>query len=263
LSLVQAIERIRPSIVQIIFSATGLSQELRQKVGAFFLIEVLGTGFFINSDAYVITARHVLQHGREYSKLINAENKSFKIALGLPNSDNFIANKVLVDFNVIDEDSKYDLALLRLRRNPFQGEVSSGIQIGEDLVPVPAVAVQLYPERPQEGQWIGVSGYPLRERVLVTNSGYVASVWTIPNYLADVEVNRGNSGGPVYLVDESGVIGVCVASKGSPIFFDRGQVAKILDQELYYSSGLTHVVPSTLIIELLERNKIHYVTTRK
>src|SRR5205085_6189322 len=32
-------------------------------------------------------------------------------------------------------------------------------------------------------------------------------------YLADLEVNGGNSGGPVYLVETAAVIGVCVATQ--------------------------------------------------
>jgi S1-C subfamily serine protease len=258
MSLTQAINRISPSIVQICAQALELSRELQQRVGSPFIYKVLGTGFFVNSDAYIITARHVIQKGRVFIERINAARRDMFVSLGLPNSENFVGNRVLVDFDLVDEDANYDLALLRLRRNPFQGEVRSGIRIGENEIPIPAEVAQLNPDRPEEGQWVGISGYPFEERVLVTNSGYVASVWTIPNYLVDVEVNPGNSGGPVYLVEDASVIGVCIAIRGSPIRRENGEVARVLDQELYYSSGLTDVVPTRRIIEILDRNGVNY-----
>lgn len=260
MALAEAIDQIRSSVVQILFSATGLSTDLQQRVGAPFIIKILGTGFFVNSDAHIITARHVIQKGRGLMEQVKANARACNIFVGLvlPNSENFVGNKVLIDFDLVDEDANHDLALLGLMKNPFQGEVSSGIRIGKNVIPVPAVAVQLRPDRPREGQWIGISGYPFQEHVLITNSGYIASVWTMPNYLADAEVNPGNSGGPVYLVEDASVIGVCVASRGTPIWREGGEVARILDQELYYSSGLTHIISTRFVIDLLDRNGAEY-----
>ena len=48
----------------------------------------------------------------------------------MPNTENMRANFVQVEFDVIAEDAANDVALIRLRRNPFAGEVNSGIQIG-------------------------------------------------------------------------------------------------------------------------------------
>jgi len=258
MSLAEAIDQIRSSIVQICFSATELSPRLRQQIGAIFLVRILGSGFFVNSDSLVITARHVIREGRKLIQEIDANNKRMLIGIGLPNSENFRANTVLLDFEVVDEDQDSDLALLRLSRNPFQGEVSSGVRIGEREIPVPAEVARLNPNRPREGQWVAISGYPFGERVLVTNSGHVASVWTSPNILIDAEVNSGNSGGPVYFVEDASVIGVCIAYKGSPVRRGDGEVARILGQPLFYSSGLTQVVPTSRIIDLLERNELSF-----
>lgn len=257
-SLTEAINRIRPCAVQLCFSATRLSEELRQRVGRPFIHRILGTGFFVNSEAYVITARHVVQKGTLFIERINAQQRNILIGLGLPNSENFVRNTVLVDFDLIDENENHDLVLLRLRRNPFRNEVKSGFRIGENEIPIIAGTPTLNPNRPQEGQWIGISGYPFDQSALVTNSGYVASVWTTPNYLADVEVNPGNSGGPVYLVDDASVIGVCVATQGSRIWREGGEPVLILDQPLYYSSGLTHIIPARHVMEILDRNKLSY-----
>lgn len=258
MSLIEAINRIRPCTVQISFLASGFSERLQQEVGAPFIVRILGTGFFVNSDAYVITARHVIQKGRQLIEQIEARDRGVHVGLGLPDSENFVANTVAVDFEIVDEDENHDLALLRLRRNPFQREVSSGIRIGENDIPVPAEAVRLNPNRPQEGQWVGISGYPFEERVLVTNSGYIASVWTLPNYLVDAEVNPGNSGGPAYLVEDASVIGVCVATKGSPIWRENGEVTQILGHTLYFSSGLTHIIPARCVTEIMDRNGLSY-----
>jgi S1-C subfamily serine protease len=253
LNLTEAINEINPCIVQINAFASGFSEEFQRQVGAPFLNHVLGTGFFVNSDAYVIIARHVILAGNDFLGRINAERKNIAVSIGLPNSTNFIANRVGVGFDLIGEDENYDLSVLRLLRNPFRGEVSSGIRIDERDIPVPASAVKLRRERPMEGQWIGISGYPLEKRVLVTNSGHIASVWTIPNYLADIEVNPGNSGGPVYLVEDASIIGVCVALTGSNVWNEHGE-----RQNLFYSAGLTSIIPTTRIIELLDRHQISY-----
>jgi S1-C subfamily serine protease len=76
LGLPQAIEQIRPSIVQFCFMATELSEKLRQQVGAPFLKKVIGTGFFVNDEGYVITARHVLQGGMQIVSRIDAGKKT-------------------------------------------------------------------------------------------------------------------------------------------------------------------------------------------
>ena len=119
MDLSQAIIQISSSIIQICFSATELSMDLQRRVGTPFITEILGTGFYVNSDAYIITARHVIQKGRRLIDQIDARRKKLFIEIGLPNSENFVGNTVLVDFEFIDEDEIHDLALLRLRRNPF------------------------------------------------------------------------------------------------------------------------------------------------
>ena len=261
MGLPQAIEQIRPSIVQFCFMATDLSEKLHQQVGAPFLKKVIGTGFFVNDDGCVITARHVLQGGMQLISRVDAGRKNMFVGLGLPNSENFVGNTVLVDFGLVDENENHDLALIRLRRNPFRGEVSSGVRMGVNDVPVLTGVVRLNPDRPLEGQSVGVSGYPFDKSVLVTNSGCIASIWTTPNYLADVEVNPGNSGGPVYLIDDTSVIGVCVATEGSPVWHDRGEAAQILGHTLYSSSGLAHIIPTKFVTEILEKNKLSFTTT--
>jgi len=67
--------------------------------------------------------------------------------------------------------------------------------------------------------------------------------------LADINVNPGNSGGPVYLASDGSVVGICVGylptnvrdAKGTPMVY-------------YYNTGLAVVVPSRYVHDLLERH---------
>ncbi len=77
----------------------------------------------------------------------------------------------------------------------------------------------------------------------------------------DVEVNPGNSGGPVYLEDDASVIGVCVSFRGSNIWTDDGTIATILGRQLFYSSGLTTIIPSKYILDILEKHGIDIPST--
>lgn len=270
----KAIERIRPSIVQIILLATDVSEELRYKVGPFFRLP-LGTGFLVNVDAYVITAHHVIEGGRQIAQQIPARQKRILIGLAQPNTENMRGNFSVVDCEITDTDARHDLALLKLKRNPFRGEVRSGIVIGDKEVPLLFGTAALNPNRPRDGEAVSISGYPLGEPVLVTNTGWMATSWAfeikeipIPGapewfrmpdvadaYLADVEVNPGNSGAPVYLVENATVIGVCVGSKLAPI---RDQQGNIGEPKLFYSSGLTVVVPARYVIDLLKKHDLKW-----
>lgn len=117
--------------------------------------------------------------------------------------------------------------------------------------------------------------------MLVTNSGVLATCWgtdikevsisgapadfRIPDigdiYLADVEVNPGDSGAPFYDIENSTIIGLCAASKLAPVRDQNGAVVVVDNKQLFYSSGLTIVVPTAYIIELLNKNNISYKAT--
>jgi S1-C subfamily serine protease len=272
LNLTQAIEQIRPSVVQILLLATDFSEILRGEVLPF-VSHVLGTGFLVNPDGFAITAHHVIEGGHSIAEQIQAGQKQILVGLAQPNTENMRGNFAVVDFEVIEKDVRHDLALLKLKRNPFKGEVRSGIVIGDKEVPLLFGTAMLNPKRPKDGAAVGISGYPLGEPVLVTNAGWMATSWAfeikevpVPGapewfcmpdiadaYLADVEVNPGNSGAPVFLVENATVIGVCIGSKLAPI---RNQQGNVEEPKLFYSSGLTVVVPVSYVIELLKKHHL-------
>lgn len=275
----QAIENIRSSIVQISLFATDLSPELQREIGGRpFITSSLGTGFLVNSDAIVITARHVIEGGRQMLERIQAGQKRMVVGLAQPNTENMRGNFSVVDFDIVAEEVRHDLAILRLRRNPFRGEVRSGIRIQNNEVPLLFCSVTLDPNRPRDGVAVGISGYPLGEPVLVTNVGCIAASWAftieevqVPRaphwfsrpdiadtYLTDIEVNRGNSGAPVFLIENAAVIGVCVGSKAAPVRDQHGINVELENRKLLYSSGLTLVIPIRYVIELLRINDLDW-----
>jgi S1-C subfamily serine protease len=267
--LSEAIVVAGPSVVQIAFVASDLSAELSQRIGRSWLVGALGTGFFVNDGAFVITARHVITEGRAQLGQLAAGRKGMVVGLAIQNSDKMRGNFLQVGFDVVVEDEANDLTLIRLQQNPFAGEVTSGIQIGDEMVALPVGVGGLVMRRPVDGEAVAVSGYPLNEPVLITTSGHVASAWAsetvqvrprgapagfempkmLDRYLVDVEVNPGNSGGPVYRVEDAGIIGVAISTKAAPV---RGRV----NDPAVYGVGLAHVVPAQYVVDLLNKHGV-------
>jgi S1-C subfamily serine protease len=220
----------------------------------------LGTGFIVTTQGHVVTAKHVAD-ALEASKprdaagnLLPVSHQFLGVGLPGPNTPNARANFLLVPAELVDVDALHDVALLK-------------ITVGGTLVPT-----KLSPSRPEEGQPIAVSGYPLSNVVLVTTSGAVASSWsygldptstglTISDwYTSDMRVNPGNSGGPVYSVATGAVIGVCVLSEQAPVQYSDGakEPVKIEGRFLAYNSGLSIFVPIKYAIELLRKKNIKW-----
>jgi len=279
MSLADALDQVRLGIVQITLSAFDLADNAVRNIGRHFFVESLGTGFSASQEGCVITAYHVMEYGRHILDGIEAHQKSIQVGLPEPNTETMRGNFALVDFDIVDEDKHHDLALLRLRRNPLVGEVLSGFSQNGRRESLRFSTMTLHPKRPRDGAAVGISGYPLETSVLVTNAGWMATSWEIdvkesqvpgaPEwyrkidvadvYLADVEVNPGNSGAPVYLIDNGKVIGVCVASKPAPVRDQHDKQVAVCGRELYYSSGLTIVVPIRYAIDLLRKHNLSYV----
>jgi S1-C subfamily serine protease len=256
------IDAIRPSIVQITYLEHQIPESQRQARGRRHsgFNEPEGTGFFVNNDGYVVTAKHVVDTAKKRFDSGPEEEGKHAIAILLPwpNIDaNFRARFRGVPFDVIAADSTHDLAVLRVRQNPFAGDIGP-IRVGTNMVDMPCAVARLNPARPRDGTSIAVSGYPLNEFALVTNAGVLASSWAVDvetstpsqvneRYLGDLEVNHGNSGGPAYLIDDGSVIGVCIATK-TTVYSGGARV----------STGLAELVPVRYAIDLLDRQGIVY-----
>lgn len=263
--LSKAVEIIRPSIVQIVFFAFDLSPSLRQKIKKPFISIPIGTGFFLNAEGYVVTANHVIDSGevlKGSESPIKASTKGLLVGVALPLQENMRAKFQLLEFDIIKRDEQHDLALLKLRGNPFTRNEGS----------FEIAAPKIRQDRPRDGEPIGLSGYPLNNSVLVTKGGWMATSWNIDvdyeriegapqdfiipviseSYLADIDINPGNSGGPIYSAFDGSIIGVAVAFQKTWVQDEGNNDANLNGHRLFYSSGITVVVPIKYALELLK-----------
>jgi len=262
MDLTAAIKRVQPSIVQIHFHSYdfprgGTVQRYPN------IDQPLGTGFVVSLEGHVITANHVVKTGFDALKSCTSETKNLSIGFAYPNTQNMRGNFTLVDFDLVETDNMHDIALLKLKNKQIPPMFGN-------LPPPSLTPVSLNPSRPEDGVAIGISGYPLNQSVLVSNGGIISTSWAFDlqelespgtpefyrklniadSYLADVNVNPGNSGGPVYLANDGSVIGVCVAFLPTNIEDDKGSV------NYYYNSGLAVVVPSCYVCDLLIKHNM-------
>lgn len=163
----------------------------------------------------VLTAKHVPQDSMSQATEQGWTELRIVIGIAQTNTENMRANFTLVGGEVVEDDARHDLTLLRMMSNPFEGGVSSGIVIGGTPVPLLFQEANLSPERPPDGTAIAVSGYHLSETIMVTTRRAIASSWGIDlkdvpmpghpdgftwpdtkdSYLADVSVNPGTVAG--------------------------------------------------------------------
>jgi S1-C subfamily serine protease len=257
----------------------GLPERIEQQIGRDWHSGSLGTGFLVNADGYVMTAQHVINAGRALSQQTGAQQVRLVIGVAAPPIDRrelqVRGNFVHYEFETVDGDPRHDLALLKPKANPFTQSLTLIKLSDQEISTSPKIAA-ITRERPRDGAAVAVSGYPLGEPVLVTNAGWMASVWsyntvsvTIPgmpewlrlpdsadSYLADLTANPGNSGGPIYLAENGAVIGVCIASKPTVITDEQNQPVTVDGRKLRYSAGLTIVVPAEYVVALLEKNSL-------
>jgi S1-C subfamily serine protease len=128
------------------------------------------------------------------------------------------------------------------------------------------------------GDFVFTTGFPLSNEIPVTTSGYVAAAdilfYLYPNrpyrygYLADIQTNHGNSGGPVFSRESLGVVGICLAFERAPVDFADGMPGPALGVghdartlgELSANSGIAVVIPSRYITDLLKAHSIGFST---
>jgi S1-C subfamily serine protease len=253
--ITDAIDAVAPAVVQISVAAGGAA---------------VGTGFLVNDSGHVITAHHVIRD----------LGGGATIGVAIPNYEDANKNRIsgsfwLSRYDVVAIDEPHDLALLRPHEtsgNPFQEPRPRFIRIGDAELGIEPGIARLRAERPRDGMAIATSGYPFGTVNMITSTGYVASSWAVElkqiddprtgatllqdvadSYLADMQVNGGNSGGPVYRLADEGVIGVCVSTRGAAVFRSGGDPVETEVGRLYYNSGIASIVPAMYVAELLDR----------
>jgi putative serine protease PepD len=144
-----------------------------------------GSGFFINSNGYILTNNHVVQA---------AAVGNGTITVNLVNGKNYLAK-------IVGRDSSYDLAVLKIEVTDAPALTlgnSDKVQVGDNVIAI--------------GSPLGLagtvtSGIISAKNRAVTSGGGSGESSFINALQTDAAINPGNSGGP--LVDQSGaVIGV-------------------------------------------------------
>jgi S1-C subfamily serine protease len=175
---------------------------------------VYGTGFLVSNEGVVITALHVLRD-------VERREPGAQPLIGVPSSTAEDAASVRTNckqFDLIGADEGHDLAVLLPRNRPIIREESSGV-----MTPCSAVTFSLDPLR--DGIAIATSGYSIGNSTLMTSTGCIGTTRLhdsqVPNganwYLAAMHIVSGNSGGPVYRVEDGKVIGVCKGYGARPV----------------------------------------------
>jgi S1-C subfamily serine protease len=133
---------------------------------------------------------------------------------------------------------------------------------GKDY-PISVEPVTFAERRPSAGDAIATSGFPLEEPSLVTTAGVLASDMTHDadqpgreRLLGDLNVNRGNSGGPVYTVKDAKVIGVCIKGRLALAETVTGP------STLGTMAGLCSIVPADVIDDFLRASGVDPSTTQ-
>jgi S1-C subfamily serine protease len=174
MTLPQAIESIRPSVVQIQVSvkfpsgSTDLYSRPAEDSRSF----LSGSGVLVTEKGYVVTARHVVHdiQSRQLPEPIGFKGtRQLLVGLAYPNLENFKskgsslslrAGFSLIEAEIVEEDEQHDLALLRLKTNPFTDHASRMRFAAEEIKYLRKAATISSINRPADGDAIVISGYP-------------------------------------------------------------------------------------------------------
>jgi S1-C subfamily serine protease len=253
----QAIARMRSSLVSI------NEGDPSQPIGSGVIVR--GSN---EDDGIVATALHVVR---------DVAAADLQIGFPVPPSEQARGGLTMLGATVIETDEGNDLALLKMDHvAPFTEGVPhpSGGQYY-------ATVAELEAERPEDGEDVMISGFPLGYRYVLNSSGIIACSWgdqsfhevlldrdteftadvTLDRYLVDVNVNPGNSGGPCYRITDQRVLGICEALKlievdvvdnGPDVEVAPGDVDEGAQRAVFQKADITFVVPAKYVIALLE-----------
>jgi S1-C subfamily serine protease len=238
----QAVEKIRPSVVQIIaegsYGFVGNPRRIDFHV-------IAGSGFFGDTLGHIITARHIViaidslpsKIIREVGSSVDPNSIMVRILVGLPVTEithgpnRSFENVVQISARIIKRSEKADAAIIEVPAHALDKAYSNG------LIEEPSKNIKLTTNKPivpifdtepaDEGEMIAVSGFPLSIPAMVTNFGWIGSAFgVLPRVSPDdpdqfgqigaIQINHGNSGGPVYRVRDGAVIGIAVSYWNAP-----------------------------------------------
>jgi serine protease Do len=178
------IKKVSPSVVQVMVTSYGpLEEEPGRTSGQVGQQRVIGSGFILDADGYIVTNAHVVK---------GAER--IQVVLQSPDSDGSLASALspkvgILPARVVGQTPEIDIALLKIERQNL-----------------PVLPIAVYRDM-RQGQSVFAFGSPQGLRNTVTH-GLVSSVARqidpdspLIYVQTDAPVNPGNSGGPLVNVD--------------------------------------------------------------
>jgi len=270
--LASALQRIRSITVQVTaeigYSSAGNPIRRGSKS------VVLGSGFLVDTAHHVVTARHVVEAAEKAREnLLNApagregpidpQSVSVGLFVGFASEqvvdwerENFsLGNFTMVPATFLKFNPTADVAVLQILEVPQHSGFS--LQGREHRISQPVLP--RFDERlAEEGEAIGVSGFPLEVPSLVTTFGRIGARYALANnalvQLGSVQVNPGNSGGPVYRLQDGAVIGIAIGYWQAPaqvlVPLPSGQTVA---GSAPMNSGLAAITPIRYALELLSQ----------
>jgi S1-C subfamily serine protease len=238
----------------------------------------IGSGVIVRGgrgeDGIVATALHVVR---------DVAADELRIGFPVPPSEELRDGLTMLGAAVVGIDEDNDLAVLRMQNNAPLTEGLPHPSGGR----YPATVAELEAGRPEDGENVMISGFPLGYRYVVNSTGIIASSWgdqgvhqnledvrtgltvdvPLDRYLVDVNVNEGNSGGPCYRVTDQRVLGICEAIHLIEVDVRAGAAGsddeRVVDpvsalplddaqRAVFQKADITFVVPARYVIRLLE-----------
>jgi len=249
-STADLVDLVRPAVVQVAVKITDvpLRNAIPSPLDQCFRgsICVVGTGFLVNSNGDVVTASHVANGIQGNAQALGVQqiiqvleahgiHAEARIAVSIPNVETshltISSGSQLFPATWVAADAEHDIAVFHATVNPFTKMPKTfGGSGAAGLPQAKARFVHLALKRPRDGEEIFACGFPFGEPGLVTTSGAIASAWKsdtlntakatvlplpVEIYQVDLRLNPGNSGGPVFRMQDQAVLGMVVESKGS------------------------------------------------
>jgi S1-C subfamily serine protease len=222
-------------------------------------MQPIGSGVIVRGsadDGMVATALHVVR---------DVAADDLQIGFPVPPSEQGRGSVTMLGATVVATDERNDLALLEMEHNTF---VTRGVPHPSGGR-YPATVAELEAERPEDGEDVMISGFPLGYRYVVNSAGIIACSWgnhqiledpekehtadvPLDRYLVDISVNPGNSGGPCYRASDQRVLGICEALQLVEVSRADGSAVDEAHGAALQKADITFVVPAKYVIALLE-----------
>jgi hypothetical protein len=222
---VETISKVKQSIIPIVCGYV-------DENNVFQLVQVAGTGFFVDIEGRFITAGHVLDGWENISRTKHPCFSAFYVPdRGWKGFEKHIAMQWFTFTNCV-KNSELDLAVCTPIENPFTSK-----RISRDKIAVVTFDTNEWPE----GTAVAFSGFPLQSVVPISSKGFIGGYLGID----------GNDTYFEYIVDKAAWPG----ASGSPLYLPNGAVIGIVRMRgQNEASGLAYARCASAITDFLKQN---------